>query len=66
MPPLALRVASRMARRLLRGVLRALVTMLIFAVSFAVALRLMGVPVPGPEELLKQFEGVSRLAEILS
>jgi hypothetical protein len=66
MPILALRVASRLARRLLRSVLHVLVTTLIFAVCFAVALRLLGVPVPGPAELLEKFEGVSRLAEILS
>jgi hypothetical protein len=66
MPTLALRVASRLARRLLRSALRAVVTCLIFAVCFVVALRLMGVPVPGAEELLEKFESVSRLAEILS
>jgi hypothetical protein len=66
MPTLALRVASRLARRLLRSVLRALITAIVFAVCFVVALRLMGVPVPGPEELLEKFESVSRLSEILS
>lgn len=62
----ALALASAMARRLWRAALRAVVTAVIFAVCFAVALRLMGVPVPGPEELLEKFESVSRLAEILS
>lgn len=62
----ALRVLRATARRLCRAALRAVITALIFAVCFAVALRLMGVPVPGPGELLDKFEGVSRLAEILS
>jgi hypothetical protein len=66
MPNLALRVASTLARRLLRGVLRVLLTGLIFAVCFVAALRFMGVPVPGPEELREKFESVSRLAQILS
>lgn len=54
------------ARRLCRAALRAFVTGLIFAVCFAAALRIMGVPVPGPSELMDKFESVSRLAEILS
>ena len=66
MPNLALRAVSTPARRLLRGLLRTVLTSLIFAVCFAAALRLMGVPLPGPEELLEKFESVSRLAEMLS
>ncbi|HWS56593.1 MAG TPA: hypothetical protein VN228_20830 [Pyrinomonadaceae bacterium] len=62
----ALNLLRAPARRLWRAALRAVVAGLVFAVCLAVALRLMGVPVPGPEELLDEFEGVSRLAEILS
>jgi hypothetical protein len=66
MPNLALSVVTRLARGLLRRALRVLITAVVFAVCFAVALRLLGVPVPGPGELFEKFEGVSRLAEILS
>ena len=66
MPTLALRAVAHLARSLLRRALRLLVTVAVFAVCLAVALRLLGVPVPGPAELLEKFEGVSRLAEILS
>ena len=59
------RLASALARRLLRAALRAVITAVVFAVCFAASLRLLGVPVPGPAELLEKFEGVSRLAEIL-
>ncbi len=62
----ALRVSRALARRLWRAALRAVITGLIFAACFVVALRFMGAPVPGPAELLDRFEGVSRLAEILS
>ena len=62
----ALRVSQVLARRLWRGALRAFVAALVFAACFVVALRLLGVPVPGAVELLDKFEGVSRLAEILS
>ncbi|HEV3468350.1 MAG TPA: hypothetical protein VG148_03455 [Pyrinomonadaceae bacterium] len=55
-----------LVRRLWRAALRAAVTGLIFIVCFVAALRAMGVPVPSPAELLDRFEGVSRLAEILS
>jgi hypothetical protein len=62
----ALRLLSALGRRLLRTAVRVVVTWLIFAVCLAAVLRYMGVPVPGPAELLEQFESVSRLAEILS
>lgn len=59
-------VFRALARRLWRAALRAFVTGLVFAVCLLVALRLTGVTVPGPAELFDKFEGVSRLAEILS
>jgi hypothetical protein len=62
----ALRLFRTLARRLWRAALRAVVTGLIFIVCFVAALRAMGVPVPGPAELLERFAGASRLAEILS
>ena len=62
----AISVLRALGRRLWRAALRAVITGLVFAVCFAAALHLMGVPVPGPGEVLEKFEGVSRLAEILS
>jgi hypothetical protein len=68
--PLARRGVLGVARALLcglcRSVIRAVITALIFALCLAAALRYMGVPVPGPAELLDKFESVSKLAEILS
>lgn len=66
MPKRALAVLNALARRMFRTAVRVLVTWLIFVVCLAAALHLMGVPVPGPGELLDKFESVSRLAEILS
>ncbi len=60
------RLLSALGRRMLRTAARVLVTWLVFVVCLLAALRYMGVPVPGPGELLEQFESVSRLAEILS
>jgi hypothetical protein len=60
------RVLHALTRRLCRAALRAVITGLVFAACFVAALSFMGVPVPGPGELLERFEGVSRLAEILS
>lgn len=60
------RLVGAFVRLLLRATLRAAVTGLIFAGCFVAALSYMGVPLPGLYEWLERFEGVSRLAGILS
>ena len=53
-------------RQLGRMAWRVLVTGLIVTVSLTVMSRVLGLPVPGPSELLDKFKSVSRLGEILS
>ena len=59
-------VFATVCRQLLQTVLRVVVTVLVSAVSLMVVLRYLGVPVPGPEQLLKSVEGLSELARVLS
>ncbi len=68
------RVRASLARRLalapfrlLFGVaLRLCVTSVVFIVCAALTLKLFGYDVPSPSEFEEYFEGVERLAEILS
>jgi hypothetical protein len=57
--------ASVLMRRAGLMVARLVIACLIFVACLA-AMNYMGLPVPGPAELLDKFKGVSRLAEILS
>lgn len=59
-------VFATACRQVLQTALRVLVTILVSAVSLMVMLRYLGVPVPGPEQLLKSVEGLSELAKVLS
>jgi hypothetical protein len=52
--------------RLCLAVLRAIITGVVVSTCVVVMLRLSGVPVPGPSELLDKFEALGRLATILS
>jgi hypothetical protein len=52
--------------RLGQMALRVVITCLIFSVCLTVMSRYLGLPVPGPLELLDKFKDVSRLADILS
>ena len=61
-----IRLLSITARRLCRAALRAVLTGLVFALCLAAASASLGLPVPGPQELLERFESVSHLADILS
>jgi hypothetical protein len=53
-------------RHILETFLRVLVTVLVSAVCLMVMLRYLGVPVPGPDVLLKSVEGLSELTKVLS
>ena len=46
--------------------LRVVVTCVVFTMCVMVLLHYLGVPVPGPSDLLDTFDGVGRLADILS
>ena len=60
------RLALALARRVCRAALRAFITALVFAACTLAALSYMGVPLPGPDEMLERFESISQLARILS
>jgi hypothetical protein len=57
--------ASVLLRRASLAAARLVIACLIFVACLA-AMNYMGLPVPGPSELLDKFKGVSRLADILS
>ena len=61
-----IRLLSTTARRLCRAALRVVLTGIVFALCLAAASVYLGLPVPGPQELLEKFESVSELADILS
>lgn len=59
-------VLVAVCRGVLHTVLKVLVSMLVFTVCLTATLWFLGVPIPGPVELIRSFEGVSELARILS
>ncbi len=48
------------------AVLRAVITGVVFATCVMFTLHYLGVPVPGPADLLDKFEGLGRLVDVLS
>jgi hypothetical protein len=58
--------ASACLRWLSRAALRILITGLIFTACLLVATRYLGLPLPGPSELLDKLKGVTQLSEVLS
>ena len=60
------RLVAAFVRLVCRLTLRAVVAGLIFTTCLLAALAYVGAPLPDLYELLEGFEGVSRLAEILS
>ena len=60
------RVVARFLGRLCFAVLRAIITGLVFTTGAMLMLHFLGVPVPGPSELLDKFEALGELANILS
>ncbi len=57
--------ASAVLRRAGLAAMRLVIACMIVVACLA-AMNYMGLPVPGPSELLDKFKGVSRLADILS
>ena len=60
------RFLSEFFRKALSVVVRALVTTLVFGACVISLLHYLGVPVPSAYQLLQGFEGLSKLAKILS
>ena len=60
------RKVARFLGRLSLAVLRAILTSIVVTTCVMVMLYLLGVPVPGPSELLDKFEALDRLTQILS
>ncbi|HJU54016.1 MAG TPA: hypothetical protein VJ715_05575 [Pyrinomonadaceae bacterium] len=57
--------ASAVLRRAGLAAMRLVIACMLVVACLA-AMNYMGLPVPGPSELLDKFKGVSRLADILS
>ena len=60
------RVLSTFLQQALQAVVRTVVTTLVFGAVVGSFLHYMGVPVPSAYQLLQSFEGLSKLAKILS
>ena len=60
------RLPAAPARLVLRAALRAILTGLIFMACLTAASSYLGLPAPGPYELLEWVGSVTRLSEILS
>lgn len=60
------RLVARFLTMLSLAVLRVILTSVVFATCVMVMLHYLGVPVPGPSELLDKFEAVGQLTRILS
>lgn len=60
------RVFAAVCRHIIQVALRVLVTFLVFGVCLMATLRYLGIPLPGPDQLLRSLDGVSELAKILS
>jgi hypothetical protein len=59
-------IVTELLRQLFRILARAVVVGLLFTTCLVLTLRYLGIPVPSPFELLHDFEGLSKLAKILS
>jgi hypothetical protein len=60
------RLVATFLSKICLAVLRAIVAGIVFTTSAMVMLHYLGVPMPGPSELLEKFEDLGRLARILS
>ena len=61
-----LRMLSKFLSQLISAALKVVVTSLVFTTCVVMLLRSLGIPMPSPHELLREFEGISKLARILS
>ena len=60
------RVLVAVYRFIIQTVARMLTTFLICGVCLMITLRYLGIPLPGADELLNSFDGLSELAKLLS
>jgi hypothetical protein len=61
-----IRLSAAFLRYVARTVARIVITTFVFSTCLVFTLRYLGIPVPSPYELLRGFEGLSKLAKILS
>ena len=59
-------ISAALLRQVVRVVARTVFVGLLFTTCLVLTLRYLGIPVPSPYELLHDFEGLSKLAKILS
>ena len=57
---------SKFFQHLFSAALRVVVTSVVFTTTVVIILRSLGVPMPSAHELLRQFEGLSKITRILS
>ena len=60
------RALAAVCRHIIQTALRVLITFLFFGVALMITLRYLGIPLPGADQLLEGFDGLSELAKILS
>lgn len=60
------RVFSSILKNVLSAVVRAVLTTLVFGVFAAVVAHFMGIPLPSASQVLREIEGISKLAKVLS
>jgi hypothetical protein len=60
------RLVATFLSKVCLAVVRAIITAAVFTTCVMVMLHYLGLPVPGPSELLDKFEDLGRLATILS
>lgn len=60
------RVLAAVCRHIVQTALRVLITFLFFGVALMITLRYLGIPLPGADQLLNGFDGLSELTRILS
>jgi len=61
-----LSMLSKLAGQLFNAALRVVMTSVVFTTCVVLLLRSLGVPMPSAHELLREFDGLSKLAKILS
>jgi hypothetical protein len=60
------RVLSSFIKNFVGAVVRAVATTLVFGVFAIIVAHFMGVPLPTASQVLREFEGISKLAKVLS
>jgi hypothetical protein len=60
------RILTTFLQNFLSAVVRAVVTTFVFGLCVVVVAHYMGVPLPSARQVLREFEGISKLARVLS